>query len=292
MGLLSEGSGFCLWGRTQICGVLLLSSLGAGVSSAVLAESDQVLQISGSSTVHPIVREVSARFERETGIKISSRGGGSAKGVADVLAGESDIGMASRALTQEEVASSLNGEPLSTFTIAQDGNAIIVNSDNPLAAVDQATIHKIFTGEITTWKSLNGVERRIVTIVKERGRSTRRQFESYFKLSGAELKADFVIGSNAEALVFVGADPDAIGFVSIGAAQHAIAMGTGIKMLPVDGVEPLQQNVLNGSYRFGNRPLNLVTLGRPDEVEQQLIDLLLTPEGQKVVSDRGYSPVN
>jgi len=269
-----------------------LMLLGVLAAPTALAGSDAVLTVSGSSTTHPIIRNAAKMFEAKTRIKIVSTGGGSKNGIANTLKGLSDIGMASRYLTSEEADASSQGLKLQSFTIAQDGNAIIVNSANPIQEVDRATIHKIFTGEITNWKSLNGIDRSIVTIVKEKGRSTRHQFEEYFSLSDTPLKADFIIGSNTEGLVFVGADPDAIGFVSIGATKHAIDMGTGIKMLTVDGAKPTLENVINGSYQFGNRPLNLLTLGLPDRDEQRLIDFIISQQGQKIISDLGYSPIH
>ena len=63
-------------------------------------------------------------------------------------------------------------------------------------------------------------------------------------------------------------------------------------MLTVDGAKPTLENVINGSYQFGNRPLNLLTLGLPDRDEQRLIDFIISQQGQKIISDLGYSPIH
>lgn len=261
------------------------------VTNSSIANDTTTLTISGSSTVHPIIRGVAKRFTAKTGIHLDSIGGGSRVGVNSASNGDADIGMASRPLTNEEKKSLNDGEQLQVVAVGYDGNAIIVNDDNPLQHIDTKTVHEIFTGKINNWKMIGGEDRPIVTIVKEKGRSTRKQFETYFGLAGENLKIDFTIGSDTEALVFVGADSAAIGFVSIGASDVALSLGTPIKKLLLDGVVPSQQNVANGTYKFGNRPLNLITKGKPSPEEQKLINFVIGTEGQKVVSSLGYSTV-
>ncbi len=267
--------------------VWLLLLVGWNVESRA---EERTLTVSGSSTVHPIIRKVIPHFEEATGLSVRSRGGGSGRGVTDVIHGKSDIGMASRGLTEQELLPDVYGQWLHVHTIGHDGNAVIVHKSNPIEEIGPDEIHQIFTGKILKWGALNGVDRPVVTIVKEQGRSTRKQFEQYFNLEDKKIKADYTIGSNTEALVFVGADPDAIGFVSIGAASYAISLGTAIKMLSINGKVPTLENVLNGSYRFGSRALNLLTLGIPDHEERRLIDFVKGPVGQRIIAEMGYAP--
>ena len=104
---------------------LLLTSLTLmGLfGNPVLAATKQKLVLSGSSTIAPLILEISKAFEAEQpNIRIDVQTGGSSRGVADARRGLADIGMASRALKKNEI-------DLISHKIAVDGIGIIVHSE-------------------------------------------------------------------------------------------------------------------------------------------------------------------
>jgi ABC-type phosphate transport system substrate-binding protein len=59
--------------------------------------------ITGSSTLAPVITEIGKRFETlHPGVQVEVRSGGSGRGISDATEGKADIGMASRALKDEE----------------------------------------------------------------------------------------------------------------------------------------------------------------------------------------------
>ena len=66
-------------------------------------------------------------------------------GAAD---GTFDIGMASRALKDDEAAQ------LTGTVIANDGIAVIVNNENAISGLTSEQVQKIYTGEITDWSEV------------------------------------------------------------------------------------------------------------------------------------------
>ena len=69
----------------------------------------------------------------------------STTGMTSTIDGTYDIGMASRELNDDELAS------LTPTVIAMDGIAVIVNPENPLTNITSDQIMQIYTGEITDW---------------------------------------------------------------------------------------------------------------------------------------------
>ena len=57
------------------------------------------------------------------------------------------------------------------------------------------------------------------------------------------------------------------------------------------GVAPTVENARNGSYPI-TRPLQIYVIGEPAGAVKEYLDWILSPEGQKVVLDLGYVPVN
>ena len=61
------------------------------------------LVLTGSSTVAPLAAEIGKRFESlHSNVRVDVQTGGSSRGVSDARAGLADIGMASRALKDDE----------------------------------------------------------------------------------------------------------------------------------------------------------------------------------------------
>lgn len=60
-----------------------------------------------------------------------------------------------------------------------------------------------------------------------------------------------------------------------------------VKPLKINGVNPTEENVLNGSYPIA-RDLNMFTLGEPEGVVKNFMDFILSEEGQELVESEGF----
>ncbi len=247
----------------------LLVWIGALATVGGSAAAVDSLVLTGSSTVAPLAAEMGKRFEAlHPGVRVEVQSGGSARGIADARSGLADIGMVSRALKAEE------GD-LRSFTIARDGVGIIVHRANPLTALVEAQIRAIYTGRIGNWKEVGGIDAPITVVNKAEGRSTLELFLERFQLEGPEVRAQVVIGDNAQGIKTVAGNPNAIGYVSIGAAEYEAAHGVPIKLLPLDGVAASVENVRSGAFPLA-RPLNFVTRAAPAGLKKTFIDFALS----------------
>jgi phosphate transport system substrate-binding protein len=230
------------------------------------------ITIAGSSTIHPIIKKASVVFYQQTKIKVDSLGGGSNSGIEGAMLGKVDIGMVSRALDPSEA------KLLTAHTIGTDGIALIVNTANTVTDLSYAQVVGVFSGKTVTWKSLNNRDRPIILIAKKQGRSTKKLFDEFFHLKDKIPSSARLIGSNAEAIMFVASDPYAVGYVSIGTAEIAHSRGIFIKPLALNGIKATINNIANGRYSL-SRPLNLVTQGNPGTEVNQFLKFLLSSEG-------------
>jgi len=73
--------------------------------------------------------------------------GGSSRGISDVRAELVDIGMVSRKLKKTEL-------DLLAHTIAYDGIAIILNTQNTVTKLSNMQVIGIYTGKITNWSQV------------------------------------------------------------------------------------------------------------------------------------------
>ncbi len=245
---------------------------------------DQQLVLTGSSTVAPIMSEIAKAYEKaHPGVRIDVQTGGSSRGVGDARKGLADIGMASRALKDSET-------DLIAHTVALDGIGVILHTDNPISELSDAQIVSIYRGEITNWNEVGGVDAPITVVNKSEGRSTLELFLSYFKLENSEIKAQVIIGDNPQGIKTVVGNPNAIGYVSIGAAEYEANQGAPLKLLPMNGVPASIDNVRNGSFPL-SRPLNLLTTEEPAGLVKDLIDFALSKDANDIIESQYFVPV-
>lgn len=245
------------------------------------------LVLAGSSTILPVVKRAVDAFAAETGIGIKASGGGSDHGIQTALAGGSRIGMVSRDLHADEART------LTAYPVGLDGVAVFVNESNPIAGLTHQQVTAIYAGQINRWAALDkaAADERIVRVGKLTGRSTRGLFDGFFGLQGQDYPAGtHMIGANIAGILYVGIDPLAIGYVSIGSLDHAQKFGAPVKVLPIDGVAPSMEAVASGRYPY-RRPLNLVTRGPAQGEALRFIQWLQSPPGRQVVAAEGFLPV-
>jgi phosphate transport system substrate-binding protein len=242
------------------------------------------LVLTGASTVAPLAAEIGKRFETlRPGVRVDVQTGGSARGVSDARQGLSDIGLVSRPLKDDE-------KDLIAFPIARDGVCVILHKSNPVASLTDDQVASIYTRRIANWKEVGGKDAPITVVNKAEGRSTLELICHYYKLKNADIKADVVIGDNAQGIKTVAGNPDSIGYVSIGTAEYEANQGTSLKLLPVGGVAATITNVANGTFPL-SRPLNLVVRKAPGGLVKEFIDYAQSAPVHDLVKGQYFVPI-
>lgn len=247
--------------------------------------SDVKLQIAGSTTVLPVAEECARVFmENHPGSRIDVSGGGSSHGVKAVADGTVDIGTASRDLKSSES----DAHPgLVPHGVAKDGVAVTVHPSNPVTELTMEQLQGIYTGTITNWKDVGGTDSEIMVVTREEGSGTRDCFEqAVMKPIKAEITDHGIIqDSNGKTRATVAGSSQAIGFLSLG------YVNSDVSAVRLDGIEPTVGSVVDGSYAI-SRTLWMITNGNPDSAEQAFLDFVLGDEGQSIVEDVHFIPVN
>lgn len=245
------------------------------------ADLEGTITMAGSTSVQPLSEELAAAFmELHPDTRLEVAGGGSGAGVTAAQENAADFGAVSREIGEDETG-------IDSVVIAVDGIAIIAHPDNPLADIPLEDVTKIFNGEITNWSEVGGEDLDIVVVSREDGSGTRGAFTDIV-LGDEELIASALIhNSTGGVLEAVANDPNAIGYASTG------AMSDSVKGLAVDGSEPTDENIVAGDYQV-SRPFNYATNEDEElsELAQAFLDFVLSDEGQAVVVESGFIPVN
>ncbi|MEE8524000.1 MAG: phosphate ABC transporter substrate-binding protein, partial [Thermoanaerobaculia bacterium] len=241
------------------------------------------LVITGSSTVAPLMAEIGKRYESIKGVRVDVQTGGSSRGIADARQGLADIGMVSRALGDAE-------SDLAGFAIAIDGICLIVHLDNPVAELSDRQTFDVFTGKIRRWSEVGGGDAPITVVNKAQGRSTLELFLSHYRLRAEDVAASVIIGDNEQGIKTVAGNPDAISYVSIGAAEIAVENGVPIRLLPMGEIVASRETVGDGSFPL-SRPLTLVVYGELSPRAREFIDFARSPAVHDLVRELSFVPL-
>ena len=203
----------------------------------------------GSTSMEEVMGVLTEQFTNDNpDVSVTYDPTGSGTGIEAAANGTADIGLSSRALTDEEVASGLVGTE-----VALDGIAVIVNANSPVADLTVEQIAQIFTGKITDWSEVGGDAGEIACIGREANSGTRDGFESITDTKDACVLSQ-ELNSTGAVIQAVASSPNAIGYASLSAVEGQ----EGIKAITVGGVACTEETVLDGSYQI-QRPFVLVT---------------------------------
>jgi len=269
-------------GMLIVCFILFLSGC-VGTSADQNTDNTKItISMAGGTALVPIAKETAKQFmENHPNVQIEVSGGGSGFGIKECGEGRITIGMAGRNLKSEEKEKYPN---LIVYKIGVDGVAIVVNPSNPINDLSKDQVKKIFSGEITNWKNVGGNDAPINIYTRDEMSGTRDTFWKQALDKGNITDKSVVVASNGEMKAKISADENGIGYISIGYVDESV------KAIKLDGIEPNQENVKKGIYSV-YRPLNLMTKGEPDGLVKEYIDYVLSPNGQKIVKDKGFLPV-
>ena len=136
----------------------------------------------------------------------------------------------------------------------------------------------------------------INVVSREDGSGTRGAFVELFGVEQEDENGETVdmttesasiTNSTAVMMTTVAGDANAIGYISLGSLDDSV------KAVKIDGAEATVDNVKSGDYKV-SRPFNVVTNSNTElsDVAQDFMNFILSSDGQAVVAEEGYIPLD
>ena len=186
------------------------------------------------------------------------------------------------------------GVEFELIPIGADGFVFFTNKKNPVKNLTETEIRKIYAGEITNWKEVGGKNVKIEPFQRNGGSGSQTalvEFMGDTPLMDApsELVNTFMMGIIQQVADYKN-HRGAMGFSFHQYAKEIVA-NKNIRLLAVDGVEPSQETIANGSYPIKMPFYMVVRKGARTEEMDRLIAWVLSEEGQSLVAASGYAPI-
>lgn len=257
------------------------------------------MQIKGSDTIVNLVQVWAEKFSQINNVaNVGVTGGGTGTGFAALLNNTCDIAMASRQVEENEVnLAKKQNITYKEFIVGLDGLAVLINKDNPVNNLTMEQLRDIFMAKITNWQEVGGENRPIVLLSRESNSGTHMFFkEQVIRLANKNSKDEFspksLLMPSSQAIVDeIYQNPNAIGYAGIGFMNNQTKTVSISAKDSTEFFEPTIENVMHGKYPI-SRPLYLYTNGEPKGLVKDFIDYALSEEGQKVVVETSFVPIN
>ncbi len=257
----------------------------------------QVIENTGSDTmVNLALAWAETYMAIHPDVRISVTGGGSGTGIAAMINGTVDMANASRAMKEDEFEQArANGIQAVEHVVALDAIAVVVNPRNPVQELTIPQLSAMFTGRITNWAEVGGIDGPIVLLSRESNSGTYMYFlENVIRydssVEGEFFSPDTLLLPSSEGISNeVRQNPNVIGYDGLGYMTSDQKM---LRIATAAGrpyIAPSEKTVHDGTYPIA-RPLYVYTSGEPTGVLKTYLDWIRGPDGQGLVTELGFVP--
>ncbi|MCK9203391.1 MAG: phosphate ABC transporter substrate-binding protein [Bacteroidales bacterium] len=267
-------------------GILMIALIGFAFMPV-----PQKITVKGSDTMVILAQkwaEVYMKSHQETIIQVT--GGGSGTGISALINGSTDICNSSRPMKQSEMDklkdryASLGIE----IPCAKDGVTIFLNSSNPVKELTLKQLSNIFSGKTKNWKEVGGPDADIKLYGRENSSGT------YVFFKDNVVRTDYA--ASCQTLPGTAAVVNAVSKDKYGIGYGGAAYAAGVKHCAVKKDDKSTAYVANAeTVKAGQYPITrylyMYLRNRPTGEIKAYIDWILSPEGQKLVTEIGYFPV-
>lgn len=218
------------------------------------------------------------------------------EGYVNLIEGRSDLILTARAPSESETKlAGEKGVKLILKPVANDALVFLVNRKNTVKSLTRAQVRDIYERRLLKWDDLGWPGGPMFAYRRERDSGSRELFDALVMAGtgAAEDRRHSDLYSSGMAGPFNQVTQRAAGIgYSVYYYEHFMAASPYTRLLAIDGVEPTFETISSGAYPWVTPVYAVCREGAPaDSPGMRLLEWLLTEEGQAVVLESGYVPV-
>jgi len=188
------------------------------------------------------------------------------------------------------------GVELEIIPIVKDALVFLVNIDNPVENITFSQLREIYSGTITNWSALGGLDEQIIAYQRP-GNSGSQTLMLKLLMDGNEPApppTQWVVGSMDALVETISAFDNsrhALGYSMFYFVNNMFG-NSRFRLLGVDGIVPTRDTIMRGQYPLESHYYAVIRKDTPDDhPARALIEWLLSDEGQILAASAGYIPL-
>lgn len=270
-----------------IIAVLVLAGMAFTIPSGIQ------LKIKGSDTLLPLAQKwAEVYMKKNPGSSLTVTGGGSGVGIASLIDGTTDIASASRSMKMDEKLKLQDaGRGYKEIIVAYDALAVVVNPNNSVKKLTREQLESIFTGKFTNWNQVGGANMKIIAYSRESSSGTYEFFKEHVLNKKNYASSCLLMPATGAIIQSVSQTKGAIGYVGLAYINKTVETLSVSYDKGKTYIEANETTAKNRTYPIV-RPLYFYYLLKSEKSVKPLIDFIMSAEGQKIVLQVGYVPLN
>ena len=259
---------------------------------------DEYPRMDGSTANLPMMAEIMSRVcditleeaeELTSCTKTSNAWSNIANGNADIL-------LVYEAAEDTKAYLDTVGTELEITPLGRDALVFINNEQNPVENLTQQQLIDIYTGNVTNWNEVGGEDLEIIPYQRVATSGSQSLFMKLLMKDIVPIDAPMELrpaemGMLIDELARYNNEGNALGYSVFYYASYMYQQ-PGLKMIAVDGVQPSDETIADGSYPLLNEYYLVIRADEPeDSPARQLRNWILTDEGRAAIIEAGYIPM-
>lgn len=212
----------------------------------------------------------------------------------NLIESKTDMIIASRDISRNELKSANDvGIKIITKPLAIDALVFIVNPKNPVRNLSSDQVRKIYTGEITNWKEVGGVDHTITPYIRDTDSGSQEKMETLVMAGLTMIDGTYmpeIIGSQmASPYLQIEMDEYGIGYTPFFYCTAMVRDLMKVNMLSIDSVVPSKESLKNNTYPFVSSIYAAIRETESQEsMAHKLFQFIFTKSGADMIDESGY----
>jgi len=277
----------------------LINNVQNGVSNEPLYTMDNFPKIDASLATQPLTDAIISNFTGLDKNNIVTDYSNTHPAYVKLINDEVDLIVVTEPSKEELELAKQKGIELEVIPVVKEGFVFYVNAENPVTSLTKAQIQGIYSGEITNWKQVGGNNKEITPYQRPVNSGSQTGMLSLVMTDKKLMtpKKENLVASMAEIVNLVSQynnDMDAIGYSYYYYAKTMYetidnTVASNIKFISVDGIEPSNENIQNGTYPYTTAYYIVINKADGEESPARILaNHMLSERGQQVAQNAGY----
>ena len=177
------------------------------------------------------------------------------------------------------------------YAISKEAFVFVLNAENPVDALTQDQLRRIYSGKITNWKEVGGDDAPITAFQRNEDSGSQNYIKTFMGdtplMDAPSTMRPGSMGALMDAIALYDNAKYSIGYSYYAYAANMYGTGTELKFVAVDGVYPDEATIADDTYPLLPRNYAIIR-GDAPQTARDLVRWILSPEGQKIVAENGY----
>ncbi|MBT2636794.1 substrate-binding domain-containing protein [Bacillus sp. ISL-39] len=276
-----------------------LPKLGGPASFSVETQSDMPI-LDGAEAAYPVYaafanatyKEIRSNNTLPTGEEVVSFTN-TIYAFERLVSGEVDIFFGAQPSASQQSLAESKGKEIVLTPIGKEAFVFFVNEKNPVESLTSDDIKSIYSGKIANWNDVGGENNKILAFQRPADSGSQTIMEKFMgdtPLMPALKEEVAGMGDLMEEVANYRNYKNSLGY-SFRFFTTGMNPNEKIKLISLDGIEPSPENIASGKYPYVVNLYAITIKDNPKKSVQPMLEWMQGPEGQKLIEEIGYIPL-